>query len=390
MWRRALGGIATAACIGATVLAADTVRGVSDSEILIGTYTDLSGVTAAWGLNNTNAIRMAFDETNEKGGINGRKIKYLVEDSQYSVPRSIQATNKLINRDGVFLMIANGGTPMNNATLPEEIEKGVPNMFPLAFARSMYEPFQRLKFGLFASYYDQMRAGVKYFVEQRGKKTLCAMYQDTDFGREVMSGVWDQAKAMGLKLAAETTHRPLETDFSAAVLKLRDINCDLVLLGTITRDTNQIIATMHKAGLRPDMLGSSASTDEAVATAPDGANEGYFAMTPSLYVYPDDPRPAVQAFMKSYKERFGRDPNYAAELGYTAAQLVLLGFQNAGRDLTVDSFIQGMESIKDYEDIFGSPRISFGPNRRHGTTSSYLVVVHNGRWEAVFKQPLEY
>ena len=91
-----------------------------------------------WGVNNTNAYRMAFDEANAEGGINGRKIKYIVEDKQYQVPRAVQAANKLINRDNVFIMVANGGTPMNNATMPEQLAKGVPNIFPLTSARSMY------------------------------------------------------------------------------------------------------------------------------------------------------------------------------------------------------------------------------------------------------------
>ena len=85
-----------------TGLRAQTVRGVTDTEIVIGTYTDLSGVTVAWGVNNSNAIRMAFDEVNARGGIHGRRIRYIVEDNQYQVPRSIQASNKLINRDNVF------------------------------------------------------------------------------------------------------------------------------------------------------------------------------------------------------------------------------------------------------------------------------------------------
>ena len=148
-------------------MAADSVRGVTDNEIVIGTYTDLSGVTAMWGVNNSNAWRMVFDEANAEGGINGRKIKYIVEDNQYQIPRSVQAANKLINRDGVFMMVANGGTPMNNATMPDQLAKGVPNVFPLTSARSMYEPLNHLKFGLAASYYDQMRAGVKLFVEQQ-------------------------------------------------------------------------------------------------------------------------------------------------------------------------------------------------------------------------------
>jgi branched-chain amino acid transport system substrate-binding protein len=113
----AAGALALSAALP-SLAAAQAVRGVTDTEIVIGTYTDLSGVTVSWGVNNSNAIRLAFDEVNAKGGIHGRRIRYIVEDNQYQVPRSIQAANKLINRDNVFLLIANGGTPMNNAVMP--------------------------------------------------------------------------------------------------------------------------------------------------------------------------------------------------------------------------------------------------------------------------------
>ena len=381
---------ALVAALTAPAMAADSVRGVTDNEIVIGTYTDLSGVTAMWGVNNANAWRMVFDETNAAGGINGRKIKYIVEDNQYQVPRSVQAANKLINRDGVFMMVANGGTPMNNATMPEQLAKGVPNVFPLTSARSMYEPLHHLKFGLASSYYDQMRAGVKYFVEKRGKKTLCAAYQDTDFGRDVMNGVWDQTKAMGIKLAAETTHKPTDTDFTASVARLRDAKCDLLLLGSIVRDTNQIIAAVRKTGWKVDMLGPVAAYDEAVADVPGGATEGFYAMTSVLFATPDDPRPAVQKFVKDYKALYGKDPNFAAQIGYTGAQLLMLGLEKAGKDLTLDSFIAGMESIKDYHDIFGSPPMGFGPKKRQGSNESFLAQVHDGHWVAVSPEPIGY
>jgi len=214
----ALFGVVLASAAGAET------RGVTDQEILIGTYTDLSGVTAMWGVNNNNAWRMVFDDVNSEGGINGRKIRYIVEDNQYQVPRSVQAANKLINRDNVFIMVGDAGTPMNNATMPEQVAKGVPNMFPLTSARSMYEPLNKLKFALAASYYDQVRSAVKLFADQRGKKAICAMAQDTDFGRDVTDGLNDQLKAMNMKLAGETLHKPTDTDFSASVAKLRDAN----------------------------------------------------------------------------------------------------------------------------------------------------------------------
>src|SRR6185503_4522663 len=199
-----IGRLLATASLGlfAAVAMAQTQRGVSDTEIIVGTITDLSGVTAVQGVNNSNAVRLAFDEVNEKGGIHGRKIRYIVEDSQYQVPRAVQALNKLINNDGVFFTIEDGGTPMNNATFPMAIEKNVPKLLPLSAARSMFEPFHKLKFSQYSSYVDQIRAGVKYFVTQRGKKAVCAMYQDTDFGKDVLAGALQQTEAMGMKVVA--------------------------------------------------------------------------------------------------------------------------------------------------------------------------------------------
>ena len=275
--------------------ASAATRGVSDTEITIGTMTDLSGVTAVQGVNNANANRLIFDEANAKGGIHGRKIKYIVEDNQYTVPKAVQAMNKLLNLDNIFFAVANGGTPMNDAVMPSMIEKQVPNVFPLTCARSMYEPLNRFKFGQFASYYDQMRAAVKYFATQKGKKTIGSMYQDSDFGRDVHAGVVAQLEAMGMKLAGQTSHKPTDTDFNGALAKMRDANCDLICLGTIVKDTTLIVQTAHKMGWDVDFVGQFASYSTAVAEAPGGPAEGFYSMSPGLYAYPDDPRPAGPA-----------------------------------------------------------------------------------------------
>jgi branched-chain amino acid transport system substrate-binding protein len=394
--RQFLGAVAFATSLwatsfiwGAIPASAADQRGVTDTEIVIGTITDLSGVTAVQGVNNSDAIRMAFDEANAKGGVHGRKIKYIVEDNQYTVPRSVQAMNKLLNNDNIFLALSDGGTPMNDANMPAEFEKGVPNVLPLTAARSMYEPYNKLKFAQYASYYDQMRAAVKYFAEQRGRKKFCVMYQDSDFGKDVLAGVVAQTKAMGMEVAGTTAHRPTDTDFNAPVQKLKDAGCDAIMLGTIVRDTNIIIQTARKMGWDVDLVGQFAAYDTAVASLPGGATEGTFCMTPALYAYPDDPRPEVQDFAKRYQARYGRPPNFHGEVGYTAASLVLLALDRAGRDLTTDGFIKGMESIHEYKDIFGSV-LSFGPEQHHASTSSFLTVVKNGRWVPVVESALSY
>ena len=371
--------IAAVAAVALTVpaTAGENAR-VTDNEIVIGTYTDLSGVTAMWGVNNTNAWRMVFDEANAEGGIHGRKIRYVVEDMQYQVPRAVQAANKLINRDNVFIMVANGGTPMNNATMPEQIAKGVPNIFPLTAARSMYYPLNHMKFGYAASYYDMERAGVKLFAEKYGKKAICAMSQDTDFGRDVMDGARDQLKAMNMQLVAETMHKPTDTDFSASVAKLHDAKCDLVLLGTIVRDTVQIVSAIRKIGLERGHPRQHRDLRQSVADVPGGVTEGIYTTTSVIFAQPDDPRPAVREFATKYEKMFGHAPNFAAEVGYSAAQLVVQALQKAGRDLTADSYIAALESIQGYNDIFGSPTMSFSATKHQGSNEAFLAQVKSG------------
>ena len=370
--------------------AAAATRGVTDTEIVIGTMADLSGVTAVASVNNANAMRMVFDDCNARGGIHGRKIKWVLEDMEYIVPKAVQAMNKLLNRDDIFFAIGNGGTPHNDAVMPSMFEKNVPNVFPLTCARSMYEPFNRLKFGQFSSYYDQMRAGVKYFVEQRGKKVVGSMYQDTDFGKDVHAGVVAQLEAMGLKVAAVTAHRPTDTDFNAALARQHDAGCDLICMGTIVKDTTIILQTARKMGWDVEFCGQFASYQTAVAEAPGEPGEGFYSMAPSLFRYHDDPDPAVHAFCDKYRQTFGIDVNYVGEAGYTAANFTLAALEKAGRDLTLDSFITAMESMHDWHDIFGGPALSMSPSNHHASSQSFLSVVKKTRWTPVLDAPLSF
>jgi branched-chain amino acid transport system substrate-binding protein len=362
------------------VAAAQNTRGVSKTEIVLGMHTDLSGPAATYGVSSSNAVKMRFDELNEKGGVHGRKIKLVVEDTQYQVPRAVQAGAKLIHRDHIFAMVAGLGTPMNNALFKEQFDANVPNLFPLSAARSMYEPFHKLKFYGAASYVDQVRAGINYFVSKKGKKALCVMYQDTDFGKEVLDGVQMQADRMKVNIAETTTHKPTDQDFTAQITKLKAANCDLVVFGTIVRDSIVPYATARKMGWDVDFFGSTASYDLFVSGAQGGVTEGLYAMGLTDMPYRDTLSPVAQAWFDRYKERYKVDPNIGAVYGWVAADLTVVGLEKAGADLTTDSFVRGLESIKGYKDIFNGPEANFGPDKHQGANSAFLAQVKGGRW----------
>ncbi len=365
-------------------------RGVTDTQITFGTMQDLSGVTAVQGVNNANSMRMVYDAVNAKGGIHGRKLNWVLEDMQYIVPKAVQAMNKLLNNDGIMFAIGNGGTPHNDAVMPAMFEKDVPNIFPLTCARSMYEPFSRLKYGQFSSYYDQMRAAVKYFAEKHGKKRVGVMYQDTDFGKDNLAGALEQIKVMGLQQGATAAFRPTDTDFNAHVARLQDDKCDLVMMGTIVKDTTLILQTARKTGFGATFCGNFASYSTAVAEAPGEPAEGFYSMAPALYRYPDDTDPKIHAFCEEYKKRWGIDVNYLGEAGYAAATFVVDLLERIGKNLTLDTLIAGLESTKDWHDIFGGPALTMSPTNHHASSQSFLSVVKKTRWTPVEDKPLSY
>src|SRR5215475_13740746 len=255
-------GLAIAAVLLAAVGTSAQTRGVTPTEVVLGMHTDLSGVAATYGVSSSNAVKMRFDEINEAGGVNGRKIKVIVEDQAYQVPKAVQACNKLINRDKVFAFVGPLGTPMNNACFKDQFAAGVPNLFPLSAARSMYEPFEKLKFYGAASYTDQIRSGIDYFVKNMGVKTVCAMYQDTVFGKEILEGAKEQTEKLGIKIVEMAAHKPTDADFTAPITKLRDAKCELVALGTIVRDSIVPYTTARKAGWNDVIfLGAASSYD---------------------------------------------------------------------------------------------------------------------------------
>src|SRR5712671_3504692 len=339
----AVGVMLAAGALAGVALAQNESRGVSKTEIVLGMHTDLSGPAATYGVSSSNAVKMRFDEVNDKGGVHGRKIRLVVEDTQYQVPRAVQAGAKLINRDRIFAMVAPLGTPMNNALFKDQFDAGVPNLFPLSAARSMYEPFNKLKFYGAASYVDQVRAGIQYFVGKKGKKALCAMYQDTDFGKEVLDGVQMQAEKLKLKVVETVTHKPTDQDFSAQVTKLKAAGCDLVVMGTIVRDSIVPYATARKLGWTDvDFLGSAAAYDLFVAGAQGGVTEGFYAMGLTDMPYRDTLSPVAQAWFDRYKARFNADPNIGAVYGHVAADLTVLALDRAGKALTLDSLLKGL------------------------------------------------
>lgn len=373
--------IAAAALLAGTAFAQS--QGVSKTEITLGSIQDLSGPIAGFGKQVRLGLLLRVDEINEQGGINGRKIKLLVEDSAYDPKKAVLAAQKLVNQDKIFAMVGHIGTAQNNAAMPVQFEKNVINFFPVTAAREMYEPFHKLKYSFAATYFDQMRGAVPRLVKEKGAKKVCTIYQDDEFGLEVVRGAEAALKAMNMDFAEKTSYKRGATDFSSQVARMKASECDFVVLGTIIRETIGTIAESRKTGFSPTFLGSSASYTDLIHKLGGKAMDGLYATMTVQNPYTDDQSPKVAFWANKYKTKFNEDPTVFSVYGYNIIDSFAAAASKAGSNLTTDSFIKAMDSMSFAPDIFGSAPATFSATKRLGSDASRLSQLQDARWKVV-------
>ncbi|WP_204115402.1 ABC transporter substrate-binding protein [Shimia biformata] len=381
--KRLVRNMTAAAAIGAASMASAETQGVSDTEVLIGAVSDLSGVFAAVGVPAVNGANLYFNKVNEAGGVHGRQIRYIVEDNGYQMPRAMQGYNKLLNRDKVFAMMQSLGTPMNLAGFKLMDPKGIPNVNPLtASSQMLMEPMDN-KYTGFSDYVDQGRIGVEYVMGETGATNVCGMYLPNEFGIEVNDGAKHGTEAGGGTWVGETTHKPDESDFVGSLSKLSADGCQIAMLAVPVRQAITVVGTAKKMGLT-DMkfIVSSAGFLDVVAAVPGGVTEGLYASAgwQSLAGRADEPAPA--AFIEEYTAAYGEAPSMFAMLGYATAELLVKALDAAGPDLTHESFQKGMESLDFQDDLVGN-HMTYGPGDHRGAEATYISQVVDGKWKTL-------
>lgn len=357
-------------------------QGVTDTEILLGGQHDLSGPFAAFSAPAVKAAQLVFDEVNANGGIHGRKIRYVVEDHAYQMPKAIQAINKLVNGDKVFAMVLSLGTPMNIAAFKLQDSKGIPNVSPLSAARQMNEPLSPLHYAGTASYYEQIKTAVPYLAKEKSQSKVCSMTLPTDFGKEIVEGAKAAAEADGIDYVSATTHKPDEADFVGSMQKLKADGCEIIALALTVRQAITVSGTAKKLGMTDlTLLNASAGFHTAIAKVPGGVTEGMYAASGWADLLSRMDKPEVQKFFKAYTEATGEKlPGTGALLGWSAAEGIVKALEGAGKDLTSESFQKAMESL-DYDDVVSGNHVDYSAEDHQGADEIIISVIKDGNWQ---------
>ncbi len=363
-------------------------QGVTDTEIVIGTHMDVSGPLKSWGVPSTNGMKLAVEQVNAAGGVNGRKLRLVTEDDGYDPKKAVLATQKLIEKDKIFAMVSPMGSATTLAPLPIVQEAGILHLFPITAAEFTYKmepgkPLERLKFNIFVPYYDQMRNGLKHLISAKRPSNACIIYQDDEMGKNFTDAYKDQLTAMNVKLGTMVSFKRGATDFASQVAKLKSDGCDLVVLGSVVRESIGIVTTAKKSGYEPTYLcGSPTYVPEFPELGKD-YTEGVWGVGSIDMLDPATATGKVKEFMDAYQKMFGVPANLQVTAGYNGLMAFAYYAGLVGKDLTTDKLLETMESGKEFHDIFGQPAIKFSKDNHLGIAASLIAQVKGGKWQTL-------
>lgn len=365
-----------------------TNEGISANEIVIGTHQDLSGPIKVWGVPVSNGMKMAVEEINAAGGIQGRKIKMILEDNGYDPKKAVLASQKMVERDKIFAMIGGMGSAPTLAAQDILFDAGVLQLFPLTAAEFTFKfdpakPQERLKFNNLLPYVESTRAAVKYMMDWKQFKKPCVMHQDDEYGKNVHDGFTEQLKAMNVTPASITSYKRGASDFSAQIAKMKSDGCDLVVLGTIIRETIGAMAEARKLGWDVTFLGATPTNVLEVPALGKDAVEGLYAASGFEIPYEDTAKGKVKDWLANYKKMFNTDANTQAIIGYNAIMTFAFYADKAGKDLTGQKMLDSLESGEKFFDIFSSPPTKFSKTDHLANTITQVQQIQKGRWVLV-------
>jgi branched-chain amino acid transport system substrate-binding protein len=365
-----------------------TDQGISPTEIVIGTHQDLSGPIKVWGVPVSNGMKMAVEEINASGGINGRKLRMILEDNGYDPKKAVLASQKMVERDKVFAMIGGMGSAPTLAAQDILFDAGVLQLFPLTAAEFTFKfdpakPQERLKFNNLLPYVESTRAAVKYMMEWKGFKKPCILHQDDEYGKNVLDGFTQQLEALKVQPASITSYKRGVSDFSAQIAKMKSDGCDLVVLGTIIRETIGAMGEAKKLGWDVTFLGATPTNVLEVPALGKEIVEGMYAAAAFEIPYEDTAKGKVKDWLANYKKMFGTDANTQAIIGYNAITTFAFYAEKAGKDLTGQKMLDSLESGAPFQDIFASPPSIFSKTNHLASTVTQVQQIKNGRWVLV-------
>jgi branched-chain amino acid transport system substrate-binding protein len=365
----ALSGISILIVMTWVVIASSQqVRGVSDTEILVGQWGPQTGPAAPWGAV-ARGSGLFFKILNEEGGIHGRKFKYFLRDDAYQPAKTKAIGKEFIEQIGVFAVVGGVGVGPGMAVRDDLMENKVIWVSPSTGVYNWIQPFQRYLFASYALYDDEAYNLAGYLYEKLGFKKIAAFYQNDDYGKQGIMGVDRYMKEKNIDLVAKVSAEVTDRDLSTHALKLKDSGAQAVVMWCMPTHAALVLGETAKIGFTPQWATSNTLSDSPMMLQ---ITKGLWAgmINSNFADLPDSNNPLMVKYREWHKklepqERWG--VFYYA--GIMFAEPFVEGVRRAGKNLTTENLVTAMETLKDWKGI-GGP-ITYSAKERQGAKHVY-------------------
>ncbi len=356
-------------------IASSKTPGVTGNEVVIGCISPLTGPIAMVGVSIANGAKDYFNYINLKGGINGRKIKFIAEDGKYEPPTAMACLKRLIARDRIFALSSTSGTPITAALRPSIEREKLPSFTTIA-ASNIFTPKPPAHIFSFGPYYsEEMIFNIEYvlFVLKAKSPKVALFYQNDEFGMDGRRGFEAAVKKYHLKVVAMEKYSRGTIDISSQVHNIKAAKPDYLFITSIPSVTIMLLKEAKEIGLNIPIIGvANTRFEQVIKVAGDAAKDFY---TTEYTALPGENFPGMKKLMSLWYKKNPKNsvPSRYYIISHVIAMIMTEGIRRCGSDLTRNRFLKVIESLKDFETGGLTGKISYSHTDHCPMTAMRIV-----------------
>ncbi len=369
--------------VGAQAQFENRAEGISKDQVVVGTSVALSGTLAYMGKAIEEGMKVYFDEVNQKGGVNGRKIRLITYDDEFKPAKTVANAKLLVERDNALALVGVLGTPTVLAAYEYLQEKRVPMIGALSISDAVSTPPRDLIYALPSPQSTEAAAYIDYAVKNLNAKRVAILYQNDSWGKPAMEVAEKRLATHGMKVVESQTFERLATDLTSQVFRLKESNPDVVIVYALGQQAASFFKAAEKLSWNPTVFGAGGLNDSKFIELLDGKPVKLYVA--SYYDPIDGNNPAIRQFVDAYGKMFsGNKPSSLALMGYSAASVFTEALRRTGDQPSRAAITKAMDGLKNFDQKIG-PKITFEPitgsaYSRRGQTGVVLMELKGQRF----------
>lgn len=361
------------ACLSLSALASGC-KPSAGTDIPVGHYASLTGSEATFGQSTDNGFKLAIEEFNAAGGLDGKKIRPVTLDDKGIASEAGTAVTRLITSERVVCVIGEVASGLSLAGGAVCQEMGVPMISPSSTNTKVTQIGDMISRVCFLDPF-QAWACAKFLRTHEGVKAekVAVLYdQKSPYSEQLASEFEKSFKSMGGKIVEKQAFTSGDQDFSAQLTAIRSSEPNAIFVPCYYSDAGNIALQARKLGITVPLMGGDGWDSAKLAEIGGSAIEGCFY---SNHYSHEDPNPTIQQFVAKYKEKYKKTPDALAALGYDAARVFLKALKDTkSEDPKV--LAKAIAATKDFDGVTG--KITLDGNR-DPVKPATIIVMKNGQ-----------